>query len=49
MHHQYPTCTSLTVHLENEQVVYFDEGEDMIAMLDDPQKRNLVTRNLQHE
>ena len=38
MHHQYPTCTSLTVHLENEQVVYFDEGEDMVAMLNDTQK-----------
>ena len=38
MHQLYPTCTSLTVHLENEQVNYFDEGEDMVAMLNDNQK-----------
>ena len=38
MHQQYPTCTSLTFHLKNEQVFYFDEREDMIVMSNDTQK-----------
>jgi len=38
LHHRYPTCTSLTIHLENEQTVYFEEDDDLVAMLNDPQK-----------
>ena len=43
LHKRYPSCQSLDVHLHNQQQIYFDEEDDMVALMNEgPKMTQLV-------
>ena len=42
-HSRYPTCISLPVHLHRKQQFYFEEYDDLVAMMNEQPKETQLT------